>query len=65
MITGFHNDEMGGELHRIGFEIVERLSSEEIQRSYFWGRSDGLTMLDHITFICARVVREERAAVAL
>ena len=65
MITGFHDEEMGNELHRLSFEVVERLSSEQIQRRYFWGRSDGLTMLDHICFICARVVREERTAVAL
>ena len=65
MITGFHNDEMGAALHRLGFEIVERLSSEAIQRRYFWGRTDGLTMLDHVCFLCARIVREERAAVAL
>ena len=64
MITGFHDDEMANELNRLGFEIVERLSSQEIQRRYFWGRNDGLTMLDHICFICARVVREERLAVA-
>ena len=64
MITGFHDEEIVDELHRLGFEVVERLSSEEIQRRYFWGRSDGLTMLDHICFICARVVREERLAVA-
>ena len=65
MITGFHDEEMGNALHRLGFEVIERLSSEETQRRYFWGRSDGLTMLDHISFICARVVREERLAVAL
>jgi len=65
MITGFHDEEIANELRRLGFEVVERLPSEEIQRKYFWGRSDGLTMLDHICFICARVVREERRAVAL
>lgn len=65
MITGFHDEEIGNELHRLGFEVLERLSSEEIQRKYFWGRSDGLTMLDHICFICARIVREERLAVGL
>jgi len=65
MITGFHDEEIGHELHRIGFEVLERLSSEEIQRKYFWGRTDGLTMLDHICFIYARVVRQERLAVGL
>jgi methyltransferase (TIGR00027 family) len=65
MITGFHEEELWEELHRLGFEVVETLSSDEIQRRYFWGRTDGLTMLDHIHFICARVVRAERAAVAL
>lgn len=65
MITGFHDEEIGNELHRFGFEVLERLSSEDIQRKYFWGRRDGLTMLDHISFICARVVREERLAVGL
>jgi methyltransferase (TIGR00027 family) len=64
MITGFRDVEICNELHRLGFEVLEKLSSEEIQRRYFWGRSDGLTMLDHICFICARIVREERLAVA-
>jgi len=65
MITGFHDKEICNELERLSFEVVERLSSEEIQRRYFWGRNDGLTMLDHICFMCARVVREERLAVGL
>ncbi len=65
MIAGFHDDEIGNELHRLGFEVLERLSSEEIQRRYFRGRSVDLTMLDHICFICARVVREERLALGL
>ena len=64
-ITGFREEELWDELHRLGFEIVERLSSDEIQRRYFWGRTDGLTMLDHIHFIYARLVRAERAAVGL
>ena len=65
MITGFHDEEMGNELHRLAFEVVERLSSEDIQRRHFWGRMDGLTMLDHICFIFARVVRKERLAAGL
>lgn len=65
MITGFHDEELRSELHRLGFEVVERLSSDEIQRRYFWGRTDGLTMLDHIHFLCARIVRAERPAVAV
>jgi len=64
MITGFHDEELRSELYRLGLEIVERLSSEEIQRRYFWGRRDGLTMLDHVHFVCARVFRAERLAVA-
>jgi O-methyltransferase involved in polyketide biosynthesis len=64
MITGFHDEELLGELGRLGFEVVERLSSDEIQTRYFWGRTDGLTMLDHIRFVCARVVRAEQPAVA-
>jgi methyltransferase (TIGR00027 family) len=64
-ITGFHEEELWDELHRLRFEVLESLSSDEIQRRYFWGRTDGLTMLDHIHFICARVVRAERAAVGL
>lgn len=62
MITGFQDEEIGNELHRFGFEVLERLSSKDIQRRYFGGRRDGLTMLDHLSFICARVVREERLA---
>jgi methyltransferase (TIGR00027 family) len=65
MITGFHDEELRGELHRLGFEIMDRLSSDEIQRRYFWGRRDGLTMLDHVRFICARVFQTERLAVAV
>ena len=65
MLTGFHDEELRSELHRLGFEIVERLSSDEIQRRYFWGRRDGLTMLDHVRFVCARVFQADRLAVAV
>jgi methyltransferase (TIGR00027 family) len=64
MITGFHDKELFGELGRLGFGVLERLSPGEIQTRYFSGRTDGLTMLDHIHFVCARVVRAERPAVA-
>ena len=65
ILTGFHEEELRSELHRLGFEIVERLSSEEIQRRYFLGRHDGLTMLDYTNFVCARVARAERIAAAV
>jgi methyltransferase (TIGR00027 family) len=65
MMTGFHDEELRTELHRLGFEVVERLSSDEIQRRYFWGRTDGLTMLDHVRFVSARVFQAERPAVAV
>jgi hypothetical protein len=62
MITGFHDEETGNELHRLGFEVLERLPSEEIHRRYFWGRS---ALRCWICFICARVVREEPLAAGL
>ncbi len=65
MITGFHDEALLGELHRLGFRVVERLFPDEIRRRYFWSRTDGLTMLDHFRFICAQVVREERPALAV
>ena len=65
MITGFHHEELRHRLQSLGFQVVEKLSPEDIRRRYFWGRTDGLTMLDHIHFLCARVVRAERPAVAL
>jgi len=65
IITGFHDEELRSELHRLGFEVVEKLSSEEIQRRYFGDRTDGLTMLEHVNFVCARVVQAERPAVAV
>ena len=65
MLTGFHDEELRSELHRLGFEVVERLSSDEIQRRYFWGRRDGLIMMDHVRFVCARVFQAERPAVAV
>jgi methyltransferase (TIGR00027 family) len=65
MITGFHDEALLGELHRLGFRVVERLFPDEIRRRYFWNRTDGLTMLDHFRFLCARVVREERPALAV
>jgi len=65
MITGFHDEELSSELHGLGFEVVESLPSDEIQRRYFWGRRDGLTMLDHVRFVCARVFQAERPAVAV
>ncbi len=65
MITGFRDEELSSELQRLGLQVVEKLSSEEIQRRYFWGRTDGLTMLDHIHFVCAKVVGAEQPAVAI
>jgi len=65
MITGFDHEELRRELQSLGFQVTEKLSPEDIRRRYFWGRTDGLTMLDHIHFVCARVVRAQRCAVAL
>jgi methyltransferase (TIGR00027 family) len=65
ILTGFHEEELRSELHRLGFEIVERLSSEAIQRRYFLGRHDGLTILDYTNFVCARVARAEGIAAAV
>ncbi len=65
MVTGFHDEALLGELHRLGFRVEERLFPDEIRRRYFWNRTDGLTMLDHFRFLCARVVREERPALAV
>jgi methyltransferase (TIGR00027 family) len=65
MVTGFRDKELFSELRGLGFELVETLSSDEIQRRYFWGRTDGLTMLEHVHFACVRVVPAEQPAMAV
>ncbi len=65
MITGFHHEELRRDLQSLGFQVAEKLSPEDIRRRYFWGRTDGLTMLDHIHFVCATVVQAERLVVSL
>jgi methyltransferase (TIGR00027 family) len=55
--SGWEANTLDVELRKLGLELLENLSPDELQARYFWGRRDGLRSMDHAFFAWARVVR--------
>lgn len=53
--TGFNPSILAEDLRGLGLRLYENLSSEDIERLYFKGRTDGYHMSEHGYFACAVV----------
>jgi O-methyltransferase involved in polyketide biosynthesis len=56
-VSGFHPDELAGDLRGVGLTLVENLNGEELNRRYFARRTDGLSAPRSLYIARAQVAR--------
>ena len=56
--TGFNPSILAEDLKSLGLMLYENLSSEDIERLYFEGRTDGYHISENSHFACAKVVQK-------